>query len=117
MNEEEKIERIAKAVHEINFGYCEAIGDSAQHWNEAPETVKASVRAGVKMHLDNPHVTPAESHQAWYAFKAKDGWRFGVEKDFDKKTHPCFLPYNELPERQRAKDYIFKNAVEQFKNF
>ena len=116
MTQEEKIEFIAKKAHEVNFAYCRAIGDPAQHWDEAPDALKESVRSGVKMHLDKPDTTPEESHKAWLDFKAKDGWKYGPQKDFDAKTHPCFLPYNELPVRQRAKDYIFKAVVEQLKD-
>lgn len=39
--------------------------------------------------------------------KVNDGWVYGEVKDADKKTHPCIVPYNELPEFQKKKDHLF----------
>jgi hypothetical protein len=39
------------------------------------------------------------------------GWRYGPIKDPKKKDHPCFLPYNELPETQRIKSTLFVDTV------
>lgn len=36
--------------------------------------------------------------------------KFGPVKDPERKEHPCFVPYDQLPAAQRAKDHIF-NAV------
>ena len=36
----------------------------------------------------------------------------GPVKDPEKKEHPCFLPYDELPLSQRIKDYLFTAVVE-----
>ena len=34
-----------------------------------------------------------------------------VTKDAEKKTHPCIVPYSDLPVVQRAKDYLFREVV------
>lgn len=41
------------------------------------------------------------------AHKRADGWVYREVKDTDKKTHPCMLPYWELPPAQQIKDAIF----------
>ena len=28
-----------------------------------------------------------------------------------KKEHPCFVPYEELPTEQKAKDFLFRGVV------
>jgi hypothetical protein len=43
--------------------------------------------------------------------KVKDGWVLGHIKDGAKKTHPCMVPYNQLPEGQRKKDHLFRAIV------
>ena len=45
-----------------------------------------------------------------------EGWKYGPVKDAQKKEHPCFLPYAELPPEQKAKDYLFRAVVHALKN-
>ena len=110
----QKIEFIAKTCHEINRAYCASIGDHSHlPWEMTPENVKASVRSGVLNVAINPGMQPGETHQSWLEFKKQDGWVYGPEKDFEKKTHPCMVPYEELPQADKTKDYIFLATVRQ----
>ena len=106
------IEEIAKVCHEANRGYCKALGDDSQlPWEEAPQWAKNSAINGVRFHLDNPNAGPSGSHENWLKEKEKEGWRYGEIKDPEKKEHPCFVPYDQLPKEQQAKDYIFTAIV------
>lgn len=108
---------IARVAHEINRAYCASLGDDSQpSWGNAPDWQKASALAGVDMHLANPDATPENSHESWLAQKTAEGWKYGPEKDAEKKEHPCFLPYAELPPEQKAKDYLFRAVVHELKN-
>ena len=99
----------ARICHETNRGYCEALGDTSQvSWEDAPSNIKESVVSGVRFHRANPDARPSGGHDSWLAFKKLDGWKYGPVKDSEKKEHPCFVPYEELPVEQRAKDYIFR---------
>ena len=107
-----KLLTIAKLCHTINATYCQSQGDDSQPtWDDAPDWQKQTAFAGVEMHINNPDATPEQSHESWMAQKEKDGWTYGKEKDAEKKTHPCFRPYDELPADQKAKDYLFKAMV------
>ncbi|CDQ41843.1 hypothetical protein [Virgibacillus salexigens] len=33
-------------------------------------------------------------------------------EDAPDKTHPCLVPYNELPVEQKTKDYLFKAVID-----
>ena len=77
---------------------------------------KDSALAGVDMHLANPDATPEASHESWLAQKIKDGWKYGPEKDAEKKLHPCICEYAELPVEQKAKDYLFRAVVHALKD-
>jgi hypothetical protein len=110
--DKQTIETIARACHAANGSYCKAIGDDPQlPWAQAAE----SSVAGVMFRLANPLSTPADQHSAWLADKERDGWKFGPVKDPVKKEHPCFVPYSELPEAQRAKDFLFITVVDGLK--
>ena len=67
--------------------------------------------------LDNPDAPPSASHESWLAVKEADGWKYGEVKDPENKEHPCFVPYEQLPEEQKAKDHLFKAVVEALKPF
>ena len=54
---------------------------------------------------------PRESHEGWLREKEANGWKYGPEKDPEKKEHPCFVPYDALPAAQKEKDAIFVTVV------
>lgn len=115
----EQIERAARVCHEANRAYCESIGDNSQSdWEHAPEWQRSSAIKGVEFHVAHLAVgekpSPSASHESWLAEKREAGWVYGPTKDADKKTHPCFMPYDGLPLDQRMKDYIFAAIVEAF---
>ena len=110
--EKQTIETIARACHAANGSYSKTINDGMQQpWADVGE----SVMSGVRFRLANPLSTPADSHANWLRDKEADGWKYGPVKDPAKKEHPCFVPYSELPEAQRAKDTIFVTVVDGLK--
>lgn len=107
---------IASACHRVNRAYCLAHGDDSQpEWDQAPQWQRESAIKGVALHITDPNMTPAASHNAWLEQKTRDGWSYGPKKDPENRKHPCFLPYDELPAEQKAKDYLFKAVVESFR--
>ena len=111
------IEDIAHVAHDANRAFCLTLGDSSQpFWYAAPEWQRDSAINGVKFHLTNPNSSPSASHENWLAQKEAEGWKYGPVKDADKKEHPCFLPYEDLPIEQQMKDYLFVNIVHTLKS-
>lgn len=111
------VNQIARICHEANRAYCQSIGDDSQPtWDAAPEWQRQSAIKGVEFHLaaiaKGEKPTASASHDSWLEEKRLDGWKFGAVKDADKKEHPCFVPYSELPLAQRRKDYLFGAVVE-----
>lgn len=100
----------AMAAHEANRIYCSALGDSSQvRWEDAPDWQKTSAVKGVEGVLAGNG--PEASHEAWLEEKRATGWRYGPTKDPEKREHPCFVPYAELPPDQKQKDAIFVGIV------
>lgn len=105
-------EEVARVAHEINRAYCEALGDHSQPtWADAPQWQRDSAINGVRFHRANPNAKPSHSHESWLAEKAAAGWKYGPVKDAARKEHPCFVPYEDLPPEQKAKDYLFRQVV------
>ena len=109
----EDIEHTAEIAHEVNRLYCKLFcGDFSQkHWEYAPQDIKNSAINGVKAIITDPDITQEDIHNKWMEFKKKDGWVYGKEKDSNKKTHPCMIAYEKLPEPQRKKDDLFIAVV------
>ncbi|MFM2625693.1 RyR domain-containing protein [Vibrio owensii] len=106
------IQEIASIAHEVNAALCAAFGDNSQPpWNEAPKWQRNSCVSGVLFHIEHPFATPEDSHERWLQEKLADGWVYDEVKDAQAKTHPCCVPYYQLPPEQRAKDYVFKQIV------
>ena len=111
-NYREAIERAAAAAHDVNRAYCLSLGDDSQvPWLEAPDWQKESAIAGAIELSKQPNRTAREQHELWLAHKTRDGWVHGAVKDAVKKTHPCMVPYRDLPPEQQAKDTIFRAVV------
>ena len=106
------ISDIAKICHEANKALCETQGDKTQvAFEEAPAWQRDSAINGVQFNLDNPKAPASASHDSWLKEKEEAGWKFGPVKDAEKKEHPCFVPYDQLPAEQQAKDHLFKAVV------
>ena len=43
-------------------------------------------------------------HEVWAETRISQGWTYGEQRNDDLKTHPCLIPYEELPEEEKEYD-------------
>ena len=43
-------------------------------------------------------------HEVWAETRIKQGWKYGEQRNDELKTHPCLIPYEELPEEEKEYD-------------
>ena len=43
-------------------------------------------------------------HEVWAQNRIEQGWTYGEERDDALKHHPCLVPYEDLPEIEKAYD-------------
>lgn len=96
---------IASVCHEATRQYNKTIGEKMPRWDSAPNWMRESTVKGVQYFLGRPDAGPEDMHNEWLA--QKGDWKWGPEKDPDKKEHPCILPYDELDTEQKKKDLLF----------
>lgn len=69
---------------------------------ELPETLNALVEQMAK-----------NVHEVWAQNRMQQGWVWGEVRNDTLKTHPCLVPYEELPDQE--KNYDRDTAVETLK--
>lgn len=45
-------------------------------------------------------------HEMWSLSRINDGWTYGEQRNDEKKTTPCLVPYSELSESEKKYDRI-----------
>jgi len=43
-------------------------------------------------------------HEVWAETRVSQGWTYGEQRNDELKTHPCLIPYEELPESEKEYD-------------
>ena len=43
-------------------------------------------------------------HEVWAETRIRQGWTYGEQRNDELKTHPCLIPYEELPESEKEYD-------------
>ncbi|MBR4848435.1 MAG: Ryanodine receptor Ryr [Bacteroidaceae bacterium] len=43
-------------------------------------------------------------HDVWAQNRLDEGWVYGEQRNDTLKTHPCLIPYEELPEMEKEYD-------------
>ncbi len=108
--------QIATMCHEVNKLWCEANGDFSQkNWELAEDWQRESAVKGVQFRIDNPDAGHDAQHNSWMKEKVDQGWVYGEVKDPEAKTHPCIVPFDQLPEFQQKKDALFCAVVDALK--
>ena len=109
--DEQEIARLARVAHEANRALQDDDGDECPSlpWACEDPATRALTARGVALARDG--LSPAELHEAWCDGKRAQGWVYGETKDRILKTHPCLVPYDQLPEHQQVKDRVLRAIV------
>ena len=43
-------------------------------------------------------------HEVWAQARKAQGWNYGPKRNDELKTHPCLVPFDELPEIEKQYD-------------
>lgn len=111
----QKVEAIAKIYHQASKAYSETLGDySGEDWHLMDDEYKKITCEAVDS-LITEDLTPRSVHEYWFEFRSKHGWKYGPIADKEKKEHPYFMPYDELPIEKRRRDSLLYEIVRIFK--
>lgn len=105
-------EEIAEVCHDANRALQRILNDPVSpEWVETDYETRQSAVQGVLLAQDG--ATPEQLHESWVEYKVTHGWTYSPEpKNVENKTHPCLVPYGELPIGQMLKDCLFFTIVD-----
>lgn len=100
----------ARAAHEMNNLYREAIGEpSSGPWRTMPLVQR---RAAIVVASDVLDGASAETvHEHWQRLLEADGWTLGPVRDTTRKTHPNLVPFARLSPAQQRKDELYISTI------
>lgn len=90
-----------------------SIGDESaiSEFDLLTQPQKENLLEGIDMLVADSDAGPDARHAALVAKLAEDGWVYGDALDEASKTHPLLLPFEELPEAERVKEYLLHAVV------
>jgi hypothetical protein len=106
---------IAKVIHNANKAYVDAIGGRALNpsWEEAREEQRQGLVKAVGGTIINPQ-TPEFSHEQWCLAREAEGWTKDLKYDFNRKTHPNLVPFDELTFEEQFKSHLYMGIASIF---
>ena len=69
-----------------------------------PQTIDTS---DVKLPMELEELIEAMSknvHEVWAETRISQGWTYGKQRNDELRTHPCLIPYENLPESEKEFD-------------
>lgn len=54
--------------------------------------------------LELTELLARHAHDVWALQRINDGWKWGPTRCDTTRTHPCLIPYEELPEAEKSYD-------------
>ena len=99
---------VAQVMHAANKALCDATGDNSHlSWQDVDVATREHFLRGIDAVLNNPTMTAKEGHDFWLTDHVERGWTYGPIKNRVTKQHPCIVPFDELPEVEKAKDHLY----------
>ena len=110
MENKELTERRAEFVY--NAARLAALASKApivpEPWDEREEAFKTQFLEVIDRQCGEMRSkSPEELHGSWMQSYIDMGWKYGPERDTEKKTHPDLVPYADLNQLERDKDAVF----------
>lgn len=116
------INKISCYVHNTLKLYCEIFenDNTKSDWKDAPQWQVDSTNQLVKEVLSGEGLSAEDRHVLWVDNLKAQGVIYGKEKTFFKEqllTHPLLVPYIDLNDFEKSKDFLVNFLVNEFYNY
>jgi hypothetical protein len=52
-------------------------------------------------------------HERWVSAKLRDGWQYGPNRDDNRRSHPCLVPWDQLGPSEQERDRVVVREIPQ----
>jgi len=94
-------------------GACRQDDESRQPTRYQPRPIDTSAIELAPELVALVELLARNNHELWARRRMMEGWRWGPRRDEERKETPLLVPYEELPESEKA--YDRENAAETLK--
>ncbi len=108
--------QIAEIIHSVSSLIPRPDGSEVGSWQDLPDTFKKNAENAVIQIMNSSSHSPEDLHNLWMKPLVNGGWSQGPY-DRENKTHPCLIPFEELPESEVLKDEIWFHMTECFRKY
>ena len=107
---------IAHRINDVTCWIPRPDGSLPNEWSELSDEQQNHAINAVKEIYNSEPKTAEELHELWMKPLLATSWKTG-EYNIIKRTHPCLMPFNELPDSEKLKDILWQKMTEAFRNF
>lgn len=72
------------------------------------DTTEVEIPLGIEQLIE---CLSKNTHEVWARQRMNDGWKYGPVRSDEKKEHPCLIPYEKLPEKEKEYDRVVSTEV------
>ena len=107
--------KVCQSLHLLTSIFPRPDGTQPLEWEELSLSEREfAVKAFTEI-MEGDFQGPEDLHNLWMRIKVESGWTLG-EFNFENKTHPCIIPYEDLIPSEKAKDEFWWEISRIFKN-
>jgi hypothetical protein len=79
------------------------------NYNPKPiDTSKIALPEGLRPLVEH---LAENTHDIWAVKRMSEGWSYGPRRDDELRTHPCLIPYADLPSSEKDYDRVVVTEV------
>jgi hypothetical protein len=94
--------QIAQIVYEANRAFSEVEGAVAgRPWDSLNDEEKEGIVLSVERLSKSSGASYEAHHNNWLASARESGWKYGPVLNEATRERPCFVPYEQLSEKQK----------------
>lgn len=109
-------ETLAAMIHGVTSRIARPDGTVPKSWEGISQDSRDMAVRAVESIMAGDPLTAEAGHELWMRLKIEAGWTCGPFC-FENRTHPCIMPFDDLPISEKLKDQTWAALTELFRPY